>query len=376
MSPSHSPAGIARAAAVIVGAGPGGTAAALRLAQLGVHFVPRFRAKAPITRRDAAGRTRWAGVRAADGREIGAQFVVVADGAHSTLTTVTGRKRTIHTIMGWWENVEYRPNHVEMLWDESVRPCYGWLFPETERRVNIGITYDDDAKVKNARALFHTFLERHFEERLARATQVGRFRGHPIVYCYRPRQLTAPGRIAIGEAGRMTHPATGEGIYQAMHSGVLAAEAIESILAGRSGEARALAAYEQRVRRRFTPSFCAGAAFRGLLRTPLFDAAVKLGSAPRLRRARPPAHSRASERRADPTQTPRAVAARGPRGPQRAALGKPSYAMPTQTSGFMKPPPQSASRSAVGFAAMTSSRERPARTIGSMRSRVVASMRR
>ena len=374
MSTSNSPTAIDRASVVIVGAGPGGTAAALRLAQLGVRdlvlvdlhdfprdktcgsglspraiatlkelgvwnhiepiaypitgtrivspggcetwvsgggrtgaaiclrrdfdyalyrqvlelgvrFVPQFRAKAPITKRDAAGRPRWVGIRAADGREIRADFVAVANGAHSTLTTVTGPKRTIHTIMGWWENVEYRPNHVEMLWDEVVRPCYGWLFPETESRVNIGITYDDDDKVKNARVLFHAFLDRHFKERLADAKPVGRFRGHPIVYCYRPGRLTSPGRIVIGEAGRMTHPATGEGIYHAMHTGMLAAQAIESILAGRSDEARAFASYERLATRRFTPSFWAGAVFRGLLRTPLFDTAVRIASRPRMQQA-------------------------------------------------------------------------------------------
>jgi len=253
--------------------------------ELGVRFVPKFRAKAPIIRRDAAGRVRWAGIRGTDGREVHAEFVIVADGAHSTLTSVDGPKRMIHTIMGWWENVEYRPNHVEMLWDEVVRPCYGWLFPETECRVNIGITYDDDHKVKNARSLFRSFLDRHFKARLAGARQIGALRGHPIVYCYRPHRLTSPGRIAIGEAGRMTHPATGEGIYHAMHTGMLAAQAIESTLAGRSGEARAFASYERVAARRFTPSFLAGAAFRGLLRTPLFDAAVKIGSLPPMQRA-------------------------------------------------------------------------------------------
>jgi geranylgeranyl reductase family protein len=253
--------------------------------ELGVRFVPHFRAKTPITRRDASGCTRWAGIRAADGREIHADFVIVANGAHSALTSVQGPKRSIHTIMGWWENVEYRPNHVEMLWVDLVRPCYGWLFPETQGRVNIGITYDDDDKTRNARHLFRSFLERHFEGRLANAKPIGNFKGHPIVYCYRPRQLTSPGRIVVGEAGRMTHPATGEGIYHAMYTGVLAAQAIESIHSGRSSEAQSFASYERLAIRRFTPSFWAGGAFRGLLRTPLFDAAVKIGSAPRLQQA-------------------------------------------------------------------------------------------
>jgi flavin-dependent dehydrogenase len=172
-----------------------------------------------------------------------------------------------------------------MLWADLVRPCYGWLFPETESRVNIGITYDDDAKVKNARVLFREFLDRYFKERLANAKPIGKFKGHPIVYCYRPRHLTSPGRIVIGEAGRMTHPATGEGIYQAMHTGVLAAEAIESITSARSSERQAFAAYERFATRKFTASFWAGGAFRGLLHTPLFDAAVKIGSRPRMQQA-------------------------------------------------------------------------------------------
>ena len=66
---------------------------------------------------------------------------------------------------------------------------------------------------------------------------------------------------------------------------MLAAGAIESSLADRSAEARAFAAYERLATRRFTPSFWAGAAFHGLLHTPLFDAAVKVGSVPRMQRA-------------------------------------------------------------------------------------------
>jgi geranylgeranyl reductase family protein len=256
-----------------------------RAIDLGVRFIPNFRAKEAITREDSSGRPRWKGIRAADGREIHADFVVMANGAHSKLTTVTGPKRTLQTIMGWWEGVEFRPNHVEMLWVDMLRPCYGWLFPESKTRVNIGITYDDDDKSKNARDLFRDFLDRHFKERLADAKQIGNFRGHPIVYCYRPHNLTSPGRIVIGEAGRMTHPATGEGIYQAMHSGMLAAQAIQSVTTARSGEAQAFAAYERLATRRFTPSFWAGGAFRGLLHTPIFDAAIRLGSTPRMRQA-------------------------------------------------------------------------------------------
>ena len=60
----------------------------------------------------------------------------------------------------------------------------------------------------------------------------------------------------------MTHPATGEGIYQGMRSGMLAAEALCAILAGGSVEAVAHARYEAACRSAFGNSFRRAFAWR------------------------------------------------------------------------------------------------------------------
>jgi menaquinone-9 beta-reductase len=60
-----------------------------------------------------------------------------------------------------------------MIFDESVAPYYGWLFPEGPGRVNIGICYEDPGLGRNARRLFEDFLTKHYRERLAAARQVG-----------------------------------------------------------------------------------------------------------------------------------------------------------------------------------------------------------
>ncbi|NVB36197.1 NAD(P)/FAD-dependent oxidoreductase [Pseudenhygromyxa sp. WMMC2535] len=159
-----------------------------RSLEAGVKFLPGFAASEPIVRGD-----RWIGIKARDGREVRAEWVVVANGAHSTLSTATGPKRMIHAIMGWWEGVDYRPHTVEMIWDDLTLPYYGWLFPETETRVNIGITYQDDHKLKNARRIFRAFLAKHYRDRLEGATQLGKWKGHPIVYSYRLGHLWTPG---------------------------------------------------------------------------------------------------------------------------------------------------------------------------------------
>jgi geranylgeranyl reductase family protein len=251
-----------------------------RSLERGVNFLSGFAADTPIVRGG-----RWAGIRAKDGREVHADHVVVANGAHTAFSTCEGPKQTIHTIMGWWEGVEYRPHHIEMFWDDLTLPFYGWLFPETATRVNIGITYEDDHKLKNARRIFQAFLDKHFRTRLKGATQLGKWKGHPIVYTYRTGKLWSPGRVVIGEAGRMTHPATGEGIYQGMRSGMFAAEALADILRGRASEAEAMTRYDRRCATTFMPSFWAGGFFRGVLHTPFLDYVVRATNSPRIQAA-------------------------------------------------------------------------------------------
>ncbi|KIG13116.1 geranylgeranyl reductase [Enhygromyxa salina] len=241
----------------------------------GVTFVPGFAASEAIVRNN-----RWVGVRARDGAEIRADWIVVANGAHSRFSTCDGPKHTIHTIMGWWEHVGYQAHTLEMIWDPLTLPYYGWLFPETSTRVNIGITYEDGTERKNPRDLFAAFLHKHYAARLCGATQIGKWKGHPIVYTYRTGPLSSPGRVIVGEAGRMTHPATGEGISQAMRSGMFAADAIAEITSGAASERQALGRYDRRCANSFMPSFWAGGLFRSVLRTPLLDCLVRAKNMP------------------------------------------------------------------------------------------------
>ena len=185
--------------------------------------------------------------------------------------------------MGWWEGVPFREHHVEMVFDRMVAPLYGWLFPEGGDRVNNGIVYEDDGGKRNARDLFRRFLDKHYAERLARGRPIGAWKGHPIATSYRIDKLTSPGRIVVGESALLTHPATAEGIYQGMRSGMLAAEAVHDILRRGEDEAASLATYERRCRKTFRASFLGGGLFRGLVRTPILDGLVRMGDTPIVR---------------------------------------------------------------------------------------------
>jgi len=244
----------------------------------GTEFIPNFNAHS-VLEKDG----RVEGIRSADGVEIRARFVVVAGGAHCRVGLPEQRPReTIQAIMGWWSGVPFRPNHVEMVFDKMLAPYYGWLFPEGEDRVNIGITYEDapGAPKRNARELFQTFLDKHYKARLADAKELKPWKGHPVVWNYTPEKLTRPGALVVGESGLMTHPATAEGIYQAMRSGMLAAEAISDITSRGFREETAFASYEAACRKTFRPSFLAGGAFRRMMRTNALDWVVRVGQTP------------------------------------------------------------------------------------------------
>jgi flavin-dependent dehydrogenase len=191
----------------------------------------------------------------------------------------------LQAIMGWWEQVPFKPNYLEMVFDKMVAPHYGWLFPESDMRVNIGICYEDVNHTKNARRLFEQFLYKHYRTRLADAVQVGDWKGHPISYSYKICRLHSPGRLIIGEAGRMTHPATAEGIYQGMRSGMIAAEALRDVVRGPTTESEAWKTYEARCRQAFRTSFLSAKLWRKAVASPALDWLVGAGRRPIIRNA-------------------------------------------------------------------------------------------
>lgn len=251
-----------------------------RALDAGVRFTPHFVAHDLI---EEGGRV--LGVRAKDGREVRAKFTVIAGGTHCKLVPPRKPRKLIQAIMGWWDDVPFRPGHLEMIFDPETVPYYGWLFPESETRVNIGITYEDPHGKRNARELFQRFLDRQYASRLKNATQVGGWKGHPVAYSYDIEGLTSPGRVVIGEAGLLTHPATAEGIYQGMKSGTIAAETLRDILRRGVSEGEAFADYEKRIKETFRLSFLGGGVFRKITQTPLIDWLVKVGEQPMVQSA-------------------------------------------------------------------------------------------
>ncbi|HET6981465.1 MAG TPA: NAD(P)/FAD-dependent oxidoreductase, partial [Myxococcaceae bacterium] len=223
---------------------------------------------------------RVVGVRGLDGTEVRAQHTLFADGAHSLFTRDDRERRHIDTLMGWWEGPGFEPGRLDMVFDPELLPLYGWLFPETPTRVNIGICIDAQDEYgrkvpRDLRAVFRGFLGRHYANELGGARQVGGWKGHPIVHTTWIANVGRPGALLIGEAARLTHNGTGEGISQAMQSGIFGAEAVARVVRGEATEAVAWRGYLRALRKRFTVGFAAGHLLRNMVSSGILDALAR-----------------------------------------------------------------------------------------------------
>lgn len=221
---------------------------------------------------------RVVGVRTSEG-DLDADAVIVTNGANSTLAPAERPGKTLHSIMGWYEGVADVGNAVELYFDPVVKPYYGWVFPESSQRVNIGICYAPQPGSLNARQRFEAFLERHLAGRLKYATRLDRLVGFPIATTSRPTALVEPGTLVAGEAAQLVDPLTAEGIHHALASGDQAGRVMGRILEQNEEPTRLrLAPYTREVRRRIGRRLQASQIFLHLAKTPALDMVLRFGS--------------------------------------------------------------------------------------------------
>ncbi len=189
---------------------------------------------------------------------VQARWVVLATGAVPKALTAAGMCER-HTPSGVALRGYVRaPQMVgkikalEVVWDKSVQPGYGWIFPAPDGHFNIGVGVTDShrdlngkgrKKDVNLRAIFDAFVAKYAPaaELMRVGELVGELKGAPLRCTLTGARWTRPGLIVTGEAAGSTYSFTGEGIGKAMETGMLAADAL---LKHRDDDAAARAAYE------------------------------------------------------------------------------------------------------------------------------------
>jgi flavin-dependent dehydrogenase len=185
---------------------------------------------------------------------------------------------TLHTIMAWYEGMQGCSDVVELFFDRELKPHYAWVFPETSRRVNVGLCFLPDKSQPNAKQRFEAFLERRLAPRLRGAEQLGSFIGHPVNVSNMPRSLSAPGVLRAGEAGWLADFATAEGIYHALVSGHVAGTHLGRLAGGDWRSDLDSTRYQAKVMKALAPRMLGGRLLMGALKGPALDMALGFGS--------------------------------------------------------------------------------------------------
>lgn len=129
-------------------------------------------------------------------------------------------------------------------------PCgYGWIFPEVDGVANVGIYQRSDRYRSSEQTLRNRLASfvRSQRTRFATAELEGAPRSWPLPLASHPgHPMGMPGLLLCGDAGYLVDPLSGEGIWQALRSGQLAAEVTARALAGSGLGRRAVAHYALR----------------------------------------------------------------------------------------------------------------------------------
>jgi flavin-dependent dehydrogenase len=126
-----------------------------------------------------------------------------------------------------------------VIFEEDLLPGYAWVFPLPGGRANVGFALERDrhpARQAPGSATTGRRLKELWPALLQRprigavlgpgATPEGAHRAWPIPASYDPARLGSGRVLYAGDAAAVVDPMTGEGIAQALETGILAGEAI------------------------------------------------------------------------------------------------------------------------------------------------------
>lgn len=219
---------------------------------------------------------------------VTARFVIGADGMWSPLRKALGAN-TVGYLGEWHAFRQYfhtvapsAATDLHVWFEPDLLPGYVWSFPLPDNRANVGFGIQRGANIRTrdmARLWPEILARPHIRAVLGDAAVAeSPHRAWPIPARVDSVQLTCGRALFVGDAAASTDPMTGEGIGQALQSGILAAEAI--IAGGALDPARVRSTYTTAVHRHLAADHRMSQQLLRVLRHPRgAEAALRIAAA-------------------------------------------------------------------------------------------------
>ena len=188
-----------------------------------------------------------------------AQYLIDASGR----SNLTGNQENLREMHPHWKKVAIFGHYEKVALDAGegktdtvivrLQNKWFWIIPISAEKTSVGLVIDKDEFAQaggDPEAVFKQWLETspRVKERLQQAQRLGELQT-TTDFSYYNRKFIGDRLLRVGDAAGFLDPIFSAGVFLAMWSGRLAAEAVEKSLAQGRPNRRRFASYEKRVRK-------------------------------------------------------------------------------------------------------------------------------